>query len=252
MSNPLAVKQHWEDPQTVSLRDENLRVLEQRTISIHLEPVESLLEMGCGDCINTLAYSCHAKTTWAIDYSLEMIRKARLRIQREALPLTHLINGDFFLLKALRKKFQTIVSQRCLVNLSGWTEQQEAISAIAEKLDDRGMFLMLETTLDGLENLNRLRQRVGLPSIPQPWHNRNFDLQRLRDFLERYFLIEAMTDFSFYFVITRVLNPLLGFSVDHPQSKKLDEVTRELAEKIGPLGIEGIGPQIFFKLRKKS
>jgi hypothetical protein len=252
MSNPPAVKQHWEDPQTVSLRDENLRLLEQRTISIHLEPVESLLEMGCGDCINTRVYSGHAKTTWAIDYSTEMIKKARSRMERETLPRTHLINGDFFLLKALRKKFQTIVSQRCLINLSGWTEQQEAISTIAEKLDDRGMFLMLETTLDGLENLNRLRNRVGLPSIPQTWHNQNFDLQRLLDFLGRYFLIEAMTDFSFYFLITRVLNPLLGLPADHPQSKKLDEVARELAEKIGPLGIEGIGPQMFFKLRKRS
>jgi len=249
---PLAVKQYWENPQTVSLRDENLRLLEQQMIARHLEPTESLLEMGCGDCINTLVYHQKARKTWAIDYSRQMLIKAKIRIGENHFDNLHLLNGDFSLVGALRRKFQTIISQRCLINLQGWEEQKEAISILSEKLKDHGILLMLETIREGLENLNQLRNKFGLPSIAQPWHNQNFNLNQLLHLLQKYFVIEEMRDFSFYFINTRVLGALLGLTPGTEQSIRMDAAVRMLAEKMDLMEIHGIGPQIFFKLRKKK
>ena len=251
MQDPLAVKEYWKDPQTISLRDENLRLLEQRLIEKHLEPTESLLEIGCGDCVNTLNYSRNSQSTLAMDYSWAMLKKAKVRLAQNGSGRIHLINGDFVFLRALKTKFHTIISQRCLINLSGWEKQKEALFIILEKLCEQGTFLMLETTLQGLQKLNHLRHKVGLPPIPRPWHNQNFDLPRLLDFLEGYFRVEEMRDFSLYFLNTRVLSPLLELAPGSPESNRMDTAARELAEVVGASAIQGIGPQIFLKLRKK-
>lgn len=251
MQDSLAVKEYWKDPQTISLRDENLRLLEQRLIERHLGPTESLLEIGCGDCVNTLSYSRNSQSTLAMDYSWAMLKKAKVRLAQNGPGRIYLVNGDFAVLRALKTKFHTIISQRCLINLSGWEEQKEALFIILEKLCEQGTFLLVETTRQGLEKLNNLRHTVGLPPIPQPWHNQNFDLPRLLDFLEGYFRVEEMRDFSLYFLNTRVLSPLLGLTPGTSQSKKLDAVAREITEVVGASGLQGIGAQIFFKLRKK-
>jgi ubiquinone/menaquinone biosynthesis C-methylase UbiE len=252
MQDSFAIKEYWEKPQTVSLRDENLRLLEQRMIETHLEPTESLLEIGCGDCVNTLNYSRSSQSTLAMDYSRAMLKKAKMRVIQDSSDRIHLLNGDLRSLRALKKKFHTIISQRCLINLSSWEEQREALLIVLDKLQDRGIFLLLETTHQGLETLNGLRQRAGFAPIPQPWHNQNFDLPQLLEFLKKNFQIEVMKDFSLYFMNTRVLSPLLGLVPGTPPAIKMDGAARILSE-IGEIsGIQGIGPQIFLKLRKKE
>ena len=54
-----------------------------------------------------------------------------------------------------------------------------------------------------------------------------------------------MTDFSFYFLITRVLKPFTGTPGASSPVEKSDEVARELAEKIGPLWIQGSALKFF-------
>ena len=104
MQDSLAVKEYWKDPQTISLRDENLRLLEQRLIERHLEPTESLLEIGCGDCVNTLNYSRNSQSTVAMDYSWAMLKKAKMRLAQNGSGRIHLINGDFVFLRATRTR----------------------------------------------------------------------------------------------------------------------------------------------------
>ena len=50
-----AVKEHWEDVKTVSLKDNNLQLLERRTILDFIERTKknTLKDIGCGDGSDT-------------------------------------------------------------------------------------------------------------------------------------------------------------------------------------------------------
>ena len=52
------------------------------------------------------------------------------------------------------ESFDLVISQRCLINLSGWEEQQIALAEIARILNPGGRFIMQEGTLQSREALN--------------------------------------------------------------------------------------------------
>ena len=53
-----AVKEHWEDINTVSLKDNNLQLLERRTILDFIDRTRknTLKDIGCGDGSDTVSF----------------------------------------------------------------------------------------------------------------------------------------------------------------------------------------------------
>lgn len=247
-----AVRAHWENPATVSLADQNLRALETEAIKSLIPPGCSLLDVGCGDGCNTLEYAAIAGQTLGVDYSNEMIARAARRLadwEGAGLEFRRLGLDE---LTGLDRSFQAVITQRCLINLSDFAAQTAAIRAIHGLLSPGGVFLLLECVDQGRQNLNLLREKAGLDPIAMPWHNAFFDEKPLETLLAGLFNIRMVVDFSLYYLVTRVMNPMTGLPHDDPWSKRLDDTARRLQDIFGLTRLQGIGPQRLYVLDKPA
>ncbi len=245
-----SVKAHWESPNTVSLADQNLRELEASAIAAALPEGGRVLDMGCGDGVNSCRYAERAASLLGIDYSAQMIDRAKDRFADWSGAPVQLRQMDLSELDTLPIDFNAVVSQRCLINLPDFDQQARAIAAVQRRLAPGGVFVMLECTEQGRANLNRLREQAGLEPIARPWHNTFFERERLEELLAGLFTISAVRDFSLYYLVTRVMNPLLGLDHSDPWSKRLDEAGRRLQAMLGLEELKGYGPQVLYVLTK--
>ena len=241
-----AVKKHWDDPETVSLKDENLRDLERGYLLEFLKTkgkVGMLGDIGCGDGGDTKYWQEFADKVTAYDYSQTMVTKAGKNLGDKAdLFQFDLLEDDF------DRKFDTVITKRCLINLGDFENQKGAIRKIHKAINDEGYYLMLECCQEGLNNLNEMRTSVGLEQGKQPFHNAYFDLAELTGFLGEYFHIEQVRYFSTYYFLTRVYNQIL----DQERFKEFDLTAKKLHMQLDLFGQKIIGPQFLMALKKKE
>lgn len=238
------IKEHWESEETVSLRDVNHKELEKLSIIECLKKLKggSLIDIGCGDTSDTVCYCDYVNDVCGFDYSDTMLRKAkevskdRIRVSR-----LDLLEDDISL------KADIVTTKRFMVNLGNFENQKRAILKIYDCLNKDGYYLMLECCIDGLNNLNTMRQRVGLGEIEEPFHNTYFELNELTGFVSNHFYIEKVKYFSTYCFLTRVYNHLLEQDI----VKKFDDVAKAIHLSFDLLGADIVGPQFLMVLRKK-
>jgi ubiquinone/menaquinone biosynthesis C-methylase UbiE len=248
----VAVRGYWGKPSTISLVDENLRELETQAILKRLKTSDSVLDVGCGDGINSLVYAGRVERLIGVDYSEEMIRRAKRRVAELNLVNVGFQNLAVQQLSEIHEDFSVVITQRCLINLTSFEEQREAILSIHRLLQQGGLYLMLECVEQGRALLNDMRVKMGVPPIPMPWHNQFFDIDQLISMLRQRFSLVETIDFSLYFLITRLLNPLIGHDHTDWTSKQIDSIARELQLQLGLDQLKGIGPQRLFVLRKSG
>jgi ubiquinone/menaquinone biosynthesis C-methylase UbiE len=246
-----AVRDYWERPDTISLRDESLRRLECEAIATRVPSGGTLLDVGCGDGVNTMTYAARAEQVTGVDYSCEMIRRARRRAEDEgvAIDFHHL---SVLELSALGRQFDTAVSQRCLINLATFEEQRSALRAIHSVLRPGGTYLMLECFDEGRQRLNDLRVKVGLEPIPMPWHNRFLDEAETLEEIRALFDVHSTADFSLYFMASRVVNAAAGFVPPHPDCERLNDAAARLQAAAGLEQLSGIGAQRLLVLKARA
>lgn len=241
------IKIHWEKPETISLKDNNLQLLERSQIVefIRKAKKKTLKDIGCGDGSDTKHFASHCEHVFAYDYSSAMLEKASINLNDSAnvtLNLLNLLEDD------LDQKSDLVITKRVLINLGNFENQKKAINKIYNSLNEGGYYILLETSIDGLENLNNLRTKFGLDSIPEPFHNTMFKLDELKDYLRDYFTIQEIEFFSTYFFLTRVYNPLLK----NDDYFKYDVYAKDVAQKtVGFFESNIIGPQFCMLLKKK-
>lgn len=242
------VKEHWEEENTVSLKDENLRILEQNIIIENLKKInkKTLKDIGCGDAGDTIEFSKYIDNVYAYDYSKAMLKKASRNIAEvDNIKLSELdiLNNQ------LEQKSDVVVTKRMLINLGNFDNQKKAIHKIYDSIEDDGYFIMLETSIEGLENLNKLRTNATLPSIPAPHHNTLFKLEELKSYLMEYFIIEDIKYFSSYYFFTRVYNQMLK----NDDMQKYDVVAKDISLcGFDLFPDEQVGPQFCMLLKKKQ
>ena len=209
-------KNVFQDSQGGTLKDFNLRECEIRALIKYLREGALVLDIGCGSGYATveLAKRCKGLVIKGVDYSEEMIESANQLLFRQETDIKERV--AFSLMNVLElnvdEKFDFVLTERCLINLDTWEKQERAIHNVAGLLRDKGFFLMLEGTLQGLENLNRLRAKVGLDVIPVSWHNLFLDEEKLIDFIrekEGLALQEIDNFSSTYMMISRVVHPAI-------------------------------------------
>lgn len=247
--NSASVEEYWNRPDTISLKDENLRTLELEAISGWLDKNAKVLDIGCGDGVNTIAYANKVQNIKGIDYSSEMIKRARHRISDG-----RSINLDFQLLSVLeleqlQEQFDIVLSQRCLINLGSFDQQEDVIRRVQTLVRPGGLYLMLEAVEEGREALNEIRIQMGLTPLPMPWHNKFFNESELHPLLEETFEIVKIQDFSLYYLITRTLNEMLDISLGDSLSARMDESAQRIQASLPPNKLSGIGPQRLYVLR---
>ena len=240
------IKNHWENPETESLKDKNLQLVERSAIIEQLEKIKisRLADIGCGNCEDTIFFSNYANLVDAFDFSEKMIKEAINTITASKTEKINVAKLDLINDQILNS-YNTIITKRTLINLGNFKNQKKAIQKIHNSLVKNGYYIMLECSLDGLDNMNSIRKNFSMEKIPMPFHNYHFVIEKLLEFTENLFEVVIKRYFSDYFFLTRIVGPLLN----NKDPYKHDSTFKELSNL--KLINKHIGPQFLLVLRKK-
>lgn len=167
-----------------------------------------ILEIGCGlgETASRVCRLAGVSSVVAIDESPAMID--------EAINGEYGIGADFRVGDAMCPPdgpFDIIYTQRCLINLPTWEAQRQAIDAIAGRLVDGGLFLMLENSADALRAINATRRAFGVEPMKRSSHhpvNLYFE-DALLATISSLRLRKCVPCTGAYYLLSRVLNPAL-------------------------------------------
>jgi ubiquinone/menaquinone biosynthesis C-methylase UbiE len=170
-------------------------------------PLESIVDIGCGDgcTLEKLSekYNCNF---FGIDITKELLDIAEKRGTNCAF-----FEGDATSLKFDDDFFDIVLTQRCLINLSSWSDQKKALNEIYRVLKPNGYYLMIEGFTDGLINNNKARMECGLPEIKAASFNRLIDKKLFFKAVGGKFSVtgESYNFLSSHYFISRVLHGLV-------------------------------------------
>ena len=154
-----------------TLKDKILRKLEIQTIVKYLPDGASVIDLGCGNGYSTYEFAARRNVTVVgVDYSNEMIFNANRSLEEhsnnEIVNRLQFKQADVMNLSTIEKDtFDVAITERCLINLTSWEDQQKAIDQVRDVLKVGGLFIMLEGFIQGLYNLNQQRRKFGLEDI---------------------------------------------------------------------------------------
>lgn len=197
----------------VTHNDFNQVSIEINTILSLLKDKDIVLDVGCGNGFSTSIYAKKCLTVVGIDYSRNMIDSANKAHKQKNLSFEL---GNVLSLNYKKGSFSVIVSTRCLINLPNWNDQKRAIHNLHKMLDKGGRLILTEGIKQGRDNLNKLRVKIGLSSMPNVWHNLDFDKDKFFPLLNKLFIINRDIRFGLYDVLTRVNYP----ACIHPEEPK--------------------------------
>jgi SAM-dependent methyltransferase len=241
-------KEHWEDSQVESLKDQNLRTLEIDSIVRAIKAfsaskkLTTLADYGCGDGYDTSVFAEHFDCAVGFDYSDTMLSRARNRTNdRLKFEQLDILAND------PSGSFEVVVSKRFIINLGDWSIQSRCLQKISDTVQPGGILCLLECYRQGLDNLNRHRTRLGLPSLSEPYHNSYLDYDQTISLLVNQFDLVGQEDFSTYYYLTRCVSPWAfeNGSLDFDQKMRL------LSAKDDFLQGSSIGAQRLICFRKQ-
>lgn len=211
----LKIKRFWDDraiqygeSYRATLQEEYLRRLEIKTMIKYIERYnpKTVLDVGCGNGFSTKTFARRFPQIQftGIDYSEEMISKAN----NEVINNSSFFVGDVLELNTLpQRKFDFILTQRCIQNLPDYNKQKKGINNLLNLTTPEGVVALMECSKDGVKKLNSLRSKLNLKPITniEPWHN-NFlsDNDMIIDFGAKVIHFS-----STYMTITRLLPGVL-------------------------------------------
>jgi SAM-dependent methyltransferase len=222
-------------------RDTCLRELEIESLRRSLQTRGTILDLGCGNgyTLISLAQGVPASRMTGVDFAPNLIEGAQTirqqwagRLQCE--PEFVCDDAIAYIQKAAEQSWDAVITERFLLNLPSERSQHDVIRAAYRALRPGGMLLMCEGSEDGYRRLNQLREKLGLAVGPRN-RGENVSARRFRDGeMEQFatqevgFRLTAKLGYSTYFLVSRVLHPLLV----QPQEPRFDAKINEFAMKI--------------------
>ena len=238
-------------------RDHNLRELEIAFIRERLSPGD-ILDIGCGNGYTLLSLAKEIKGNFVgLDFSAEMIRGAGVlaeQMKDELKSKPDFCQADVRHLPFDSNSFDYVISERCLQNLPSREDQWATLAEIHRVLRPGGSYLMVEGTEDGLDRLNELRARLSLDPIPSVSPDNVSSLKfreaELESHLEPLFQIVHRQYWGTYYLISRILHPLL-VAPDKPRfDSRINTVARKIAAVLPD--IDRLGHVMGYELRAKK
>lgn len=201
----------------------DFRVIEMEIeqISKRLNDGDRVLDVGCANGFSSVQFAARRDIKLrGLDYVPKMIEEARERALRLSPILRDRVEfdvGDITQLAGKDSSYDKVVVIRVLINLGVWERQRRGLHESARVLRPGGMLLLSEATLQGWEQLNRLREEWGLPEISIPPFNEYLDQEKvIAELSGKMRLLEICNFASTYYVGTRVLKPLLRQATNAP------------------------------------
>lgn len=257
------IREHWERsgetfPHDTSVtptsRDPYLGELERANILDHLSPAATTLELGCGDAFHTVHYARRVERLFATDLASSLVELASRRTAQEG--LTNVAVSACSVLdieeRFRSQRFDRIISQRCLINLPGWSYQKDALLQAHHLLKDDGLFLLTEGFQENLDRLNGLREEFGLAAIKVVDYNCNIPLGEFEAFVSEHFEVVDKRHYGFYAVLSRVFHPMVVWPDPPQHNARLNEVAMRLARALPTHDLEPYSYPLFYALRKRS
>jgi ubiquinone/menaquinone biosynthesis C-methylase UbiE len=220
--------------------DFNLREIEIEYLSRSLKDGIKILDVGCGNGYSTLSLASRHKSSFTgIDFVPDMIKQADALKNKFSLKgSVKFREGDVTKLDFDSNQFDTVISERCLLNLPTKELQWKAIEEIARVLKLGGQYLMLEGTVQGLNQLNSTRKLFNLEPILDAdpnynWFSNKFDEDEMIPIaLKSFQKLEYVQRFGMYYLLSRIVHPLLVAPEQPKYDAKINEIAKIIASKI--------------------
>jgi ubiquinone/menaquinone biosynthesis C-methylase UbiE len=235
------IKEYWDEQAVMhkdqceaTTPDQVYKELEIRNILKYIPDNASVLDIGCGNGFSTIKFAEERNISiLGIDYSENMIKYAEDNLKNKpelSERVSFKVVDVLELSNKIQDNFDVMITERCLINLTSFEKQQEAIKQIHSLLAEKGKFIMCENTVQGMEKINSLRRDVGLYEIKIRWHNLYFDENELHPFLKEFFNIEEINPFaSTYYIASRVFNAKLTPENQEPSfDSPINKISLEL------------------------
>ena len=222
---------------------------------------KDILDIGCGNgyTLISLAKRLEAWKLTGVDFSGNLIKGAQHLISQEKDKLKSM--PSFICSDALKylsdqkdESIKYIITERFILNLPSMDSQKNALREIYRVLQKRGRLLMCEGTISGFKALNDIRVMVGLEAIQETSAD-NLSANRIDDKVFKEYLsselgfkLQNKFGFSNYFIISRVLHPLMVSPLKPRFDSKYNEIAKLIQEN---LDLEpGYGSNVLWLLEK--
>ena len=107
-------------------------------------------------------------------------------------------------------KFDYIITKRSIQNLTSWSEQKLFLNQLKYFCNKKTKILLMESSNDGLKNINRMRVKLNLKKITKPWHNLYFNDSKIKNTkFSGIKLMNVKELCSTYYFTSRILNAAL-------------------------------------------
>lgn len=239
--------------------DFNLRELEIDFIIKHIKG-KNILDLGCGNGYTSMRITERYKVNViGIDFSESMIIGANKLLDEypgtlKVKPIFYCADATNFIPETQNNTFDTIISERFLLNLPSEGMQYKTIRHIHKLLVPKGRYLMIEGSKDGLLKLNSLRESIGLAQIfdkgKDNLSSRKFYDKQIEDFLKTLFEIVSIKTFDLYYIISRIIYPDF-IKPENPCYDHFINKTARKLEQIIDIPSQGIGHIKCYVLEKK-
>ncbi len=199
--------------QWAGTRDVIAKQLEIEAITTYIRDGMRILEVGCGNGITAIELARRYNVELlGIDFAEEMVAAATAMLTGQRITGSVQFQvGDVQDLSDFAERFDLIYTERVLINLPDWPTQQHAIFSITDLLVYGGLYVMCENSQDGLDQINALRERVGLRSITPPWHNRYLRDAEIEQATFPGIKLESINYYSStYYFLSRIVNAWLA------------------------------------------
>jgi len=242
--------------------DPHIVELENQFILTKLSSIKpkTLLDIGCGNGQRTILFSkFSSKKTMGIDYSSKMIQQAKTLLSNQRQSVKNKIifeTGDIQKFNE-KSKFDTIISCRCFINQTSYSNQVKLFKNLHGKLNKNGSLIIAEGSKEGYEYLNYLRKKFGLTPIKISWYNLPIKESFVLEKIKKLFRIEKINRLGQYYYISRVLHPaLVSPKVPNPNSKINDLAMKTeliMSSKLSPNdSFERTGSHLLIHFKKIS
>lgn len=223
-------------------RDVIAKQLEIEAIAAYVGDGMRVLDVGCGNGATAIELARRFRVhVVGLDFADRMIEAARKSLAGQVLRGgVEFAVGDVRSLPGPSGPFDLAYSERTLINLPDWASQRGAIADIVRRVRPGGLYVMCENSQDGLDAINALRERAGLPPITPPWHNRYLRDAEVREADIDGARLETVNAYtSTYYFLSRVVNAWLA--KEEGQEPEYEAPVNRLALRLPPIGDFGQG-----------